>query len=198
MKRNLLLMMCSICFVILLISNSANAMYLTTTTSPDPLNGEIDDSFDITVKMNKDAMDTTLLTSFSLNLVWFNDIVDNVTFTNLFTSGNTFTDAVVDTPGMYQVRWNLDPNTIPLTTDLGTFSFSGNKAVTAANLQIYLSSIGSLTGGELGTGYDQPTLVPITITEATTGPGSPVPEPATMLLFGLGLLGLAGVNRRKK
>ena len=34
----------------------------------------------------------------------------------------------------------------------------------------------------------------------TTNPSqtSPVPEPATMFLFGIGLLSLAGVNRRKK
>ena len=31
----------------------------------------------------------------------------------------------------------------------------------------------------------------------TTGTGAPVPEPATMLLFGLGLLSVAGVSRRK-
>ncbi len=35
--------------------------------------------------------------------------------------------------------------------------------------------------------------------EVTVEAGTaPVPEPATMLLFGIGLLGLAGVNRRKK
>jgi len=38
---------------------------------------------------------------------------------------------------------------------------------------------------------------PWTITYEYTDAVSPVPEPATMLLFGLGLLGVAGINRKK-
>lgn len=37
-----------------------------------------------------------------------------------------------------------------------------------------------------------------TFLDGSTGGGTPVPEPATILLFGLGLFSLAGVNRKKQ
>lgn len=41
-------------------------------------------------------------------------------------------------------------------------------------------------------------IVTVSDTQGDIGDGSPVPEPTTMILFGFGLLGLAGVSRKKQ
>ena len=59
-----------------------------------------------------------------------------------------------------------------------------------------LYTYGDLPGGNDKTGITE--FAPFSH-DAQSGPGSnPIPEPATMLLFGTGLAGLAGLARRKK
>jgi hypothetical protein len=83
---------------------------------------------------------------------------------------------LIDNNNLAQNSWKahwligstFDP-TIDGTYDFSLTAFSGTTEMASTNIQIIV-----------GQG------------------AAPVPEPATMLLFGLGLLGLAGVNRRKK
>ncbi len=77
-------------------------------------------------------------------------------------------------------------------------------------IHILLASIPFITGlsspdGLCSTGndiylsaFDSGVQVARTDIQIIVGQGAPVTEPASMLLFGLGLLGLAGVSRKKQ
>ncbi|MDM8535637.1 PEP-CTERM sorting domain-containing protein [Desulfobacterales bacterium HSG17] len=62
------------------------------------------------------------------------------------------------------------------------------SAISGSNWTIMLE-LKELTGGEDGIKLDY---------SKVSGEYNPVPEPATMMLFGMGLLGLAGITRNRK
>jgi len=108
--------------------------------------------------------------------------------------GNTFNDIPV---GKQLVKYtNADiPGYYSPSLPKLEYSFSSTNL---SDLKGYI-----LNDGIIGLGFDPDchfwdSKVTFSITTASSGNANSVPEPATMLLFGTGLIGLAGVKMRRK
>jgi len=113
---------------------------------------------------------------------------------NAYGDNISLSDGIFDWTG----AWFNDPHDATLLNVTGLFNgsviYTANIQLTygqAAWFQADWLNIDTLAFNTGGNDW-------FTMDDFTFNESAPVPEPATMLLFGFGLLGLAGVNRKKQ
>ena len=93
-----------------------------------------------------------------------------------------------------EYRYNTAPGQTSL--GIGTWSISGD-------ILTYVLDLSTVSGTTIADLFKNNGVIGVHWgmtcgNDVIEGVGSPVPEPATMILFGTGLMGLAGMSRRKK
>lgn len=138
----------------------------------------------------------------NLNGEWgFNDGLENISgdLGGYYGISNTALDAGLNAPaGWYDGVFELIDETIEYGENTGTangpsFGIASNPTALSSSIWAYVdnSVLISFTGVGEFVGLEKVNFI------YGTDMAAPVPEPATMLLFGTGLVGLAGIARRK-
>lgn len=193
------------------------------TLTGDPRPGNPDNLFvDVTISGNTGSSDTfwtidlnsPLHSDMKLDAFYFNlDVVaSNVTFSGFSPTGWTVTSPANNASGSGSADFDFEADkpgsvddvtnstNLMFTASLNSGFWSENDFFDAPYATSSDNLLGSFQLGahlqSLNAGVDESDSG--FATGNYNGGGSPVPEPTTMLLFGTGLVGLAGVARRKK